>query len=329
MTGYDETFTLIERLSSVDAVSTDEGDLRALIKDRLAGLFDSVEEDALGNLILSRSGDEPPKTLFAYMDEPGLVVTHVDKDGMLHVAAAGDVSAKEAPGCRVRFKNGMSGIVVAAGKNQDSADVASLRIDVGATSREEAERLVRVGARAAFDVAIVRQGDAVVGKALESRAGCAALIQALERSQARGLRAVFVAQERLGGRGLAALASGDRSFGEAVGVSLVDASPGAKESTAVKIGAGPCLVVQDGAHVGDEAVVEALGAAAEKDGIAVQRCVSKGGPKGAGILQRAPGGVSLAVLGIPARNASGLAQIVHLGDVAAAAKILGRWADGE
>ena len=326
----DRLFQLIESLSSVDAVSGDEGRFRSLLVERLSGLVDSVEEDPLGNLIAVRrtSGGGAARLLFACTDEPGLVVTHVDASGSLRVAPVGDLPAELALGAGVRFPGEVRGVIAGSREQGGSLDFASLRVDVGASNKEEAERLAPVGTRAAYDVPLARQGDSVLGKALDSKLGCAVLLEVLRRSKAEGICALFAAQERLGGRGLAAFASGGRGVAEAVGVSLADASPGSTSSTAISIGRGPALVVQDGSHVADPGLISRLEGAAGGAGIAVQRYVSKDGLKGPGHLQRAPGGISLAVLGIPARNVAGISQVARLADVAAAAELLVRWADG-
>ncbi len=334
MTHHDDMYELIQSIASTDAVSADEGALRALLTERLEGWVDRVEVDALGNLIVSKSAaadanSTDTKTLFAFLDEPGLVVTHIDSDGRLCVAAVGEVSAQEALGARVRFEGGVWGVVVAQDGSGGSSDFTGLRIDIGASSKDEAERRVLVGARAAYDGPLVRQGDVVMGKSIARKVGCAVVVEALKRSTASGLRVVFAAQELLGGRGLAAIASGSHQIGEAVGVSLVDASPRATGSTAVKLGAGPALVVQDGAHIADPGLAARLEAAASEQGVHVQRYVSRDGARGPGFLQRSPGGVCLAMVGIPARNISGIAQIVHLGDASAAADVLVRWAEGD
>lgn len=331
MTRYDDLYSLLGALSSVDAVSADEGDLRSVLTERLSGLVDSVETDALGNLIAGRSASASPRLLFVHLDEPGLVVTHVDADGMLRVSPVGGISASAALGAQVRFREGARGIVVAEeGSGGGSLEFTTLRIDVGAVSKDEAEGLVSVGDRAAYDGPLSRLGDIVMGKALGSRIGCAVLIEALTRSKAGNLCMVFAAQERLGGRGLAALASGERRFDAAVGVSLVDATPRATANTAVKIGTGPALVVQDGAHVADLQLLARLSGVADAAGVGVQRYVTKeDGAKGLGSLQRMPGGTRVALVGVPARNTAGVSQIVHLNDVANAVDLLVRWIDGE
>src|SRR5690606_5661897 len=136
-------------------------------------------------------------------DEPGLVITHIAGDGLLHVAPVGEISAREALGGRVRLPGGATGVLAAGkSKEEDSLGVADLPIDVGATSGEDAGRLASVGERAAYVAPLERHGEVVTGKALESRVACAVLVQALKRSTARNLHGVFAAQERLGGRGL-------------------------------------------------------------------------------------------------------------------------------
>lgn len=312
----DAIFSLLETLTDADAVSADEGAVRSLIADLLVGHADQVETDVLGNVIASRGASPSPRLLYTSIDESGLVVTHIDGEGLLHFALVGDVSPVAAVGARARFSNGTLGIVTSNG-GEGAPKATDLRLDIGASSADETKALVSVGDRAAFDWPLARRGDIAIGKAVGSRLGCAVLIRLLQTSGATDIAVVFAAQEGLGGRGLFAVASSDRTFKEAVGVWPV---AGGKGSSKARVGAGPCLVVQDGAHVSDPGVRSRLEAAAAA--IGAHRFVSRQGSSGPGHLQRSPGGVPLATIGIPMRNTDGVAQIASLEDAAKTVDIL-------
>ncbi len=322
MTRYDSLVASLDAFCAVDSVSADEGDLRSLLTDELRGLVDTVQIDPVGSVIATRSASDAPRLLFAVMDEPGLVVTHIDTCGLLHVSPIGEVAVAAALNARVGFRNGVQGIVVAdeseAGK---PPEFTKLRIDLGVTSREDAQSLVSVGDRAAYKGTLYRRDHVVMGAALESRIGCALLIEALKESEAGDVQIVFAAQEHLDGRGLRAISTG-HMVREALGIGLVNAQPNAVSNTPVRLGAGPAVVVQDGAHVAHPGLLSRLKEAAARKGITVQEYVSRDGAKGPGFLQRTSGGVPTALIGIPARNTSGIGQIVHLGDVMDAVELL-------
>ena len=70
--------------------------------------------DALGNLIV-RKGQRGPNglkiMLAAHIDEIGVIVTHVDAEGFVRFTTLGGVRPHTCVGGRVRFLNGLSGVI--------------------------------------------------------------------------------------------------------------------------------------------------------------------------------------------------------------------------
>ena len=80
--------------------------------------------------------------------------------------------------------------------------ISEMRIDIGATRKENADSKVKVGDLAAFVTAYEEFGDVAVGKAFDNRAGCAALVELLRGERYPfDLVAVFSVQEEVGLRG--------------------------------------------------------------------------------------------------------------------------------
>ena len=115
----------------------------------------------------------------AHMDEIGVIVTFIDDNGFLRFAGVGGLNTKDLLYNRVVFENGIVGVIGTEKENKDRA-ISKLFIDIGAKDKNEAEKMVSVGDMATFEGRFVKSGDAVISKALDNRAGCYVLIEALK-----------------------------------------------------------------------------------------------------------------------------------------------------
>ncbi|MEM2459465.1 MAG: M42 family peptidase, partial [Candidatus Bathyarchaeia archaeon] len=75
---------VLERLSNACGVAGKEDEVRNLMREFLTGYVDEVREDKLGNIIGVKHGrgSKPIKVMLAaHMDEVGLLVKTITKDG--------------------------------------------------------------------------------------------------------------------------------------------------------------------------------------------------------------------------------------------------------
>src|SRR5690554_452283 len=103
----------------------------------------------MGNLIAVKKGNGSGKKIMlaAHMDQIGLIVTNIDENRFLRFANIGGVSPFNVIHRRVVFENGVTGAV---SYETELEDIKKLRlnkmyIDIGASSREEAKKLVQIG----------------------------------------------------------------------------------------------------------------------------------------------------------------------------------------
>jgi len=320
---------LLCALSDLIGPSGHEGPVRARLREWAAPFADAVREDALGSLFLQRRGAPGARRLLLLvpMDEPGLVVTHIDERGRAAVAPLGPLSPAVAAGRRVRFGSGVAAAVGARRSEEDRSPGGfdKLHLDLGLRSRDEAEGVVRVGDAAALDVrAEILPGGPVCGKALGSRAACAAALLALRGAAAGGAEATvaFLAQSAVGHRGVRpAVARVPADL--IVSVGAVATSDAQKDAGAdVRLGAGPVVVVQDRGLIASAPAVDALAAAAAAAGVPLQVAVGDPGSAAAGPALMAAAGAPAGALGIPVRHLHTAAEVCHPADVEAAAALL-------
>ncbi len=198
-----------------------------------------------------------------------------------------------------------------------------LVIDIGASSKTEAEKLVQRGNYAALATEFVEldpQGEswrAVRGKAFDDRAGCVVLIELLATQYPFDLYAVFTVQEEVGLRGarVAAFAiEPDVAFIlEGTGANEVPAPKDISPST--RLGHGPAITVMDRSFIADRRLVRLLTDTAEELGIPYQIKQPGIGGTDAGAIHRTKEGVPSVTVAVPCRYIHSLAAILSLNDL--------------
>ena len=321
-----DMMNVLTRLVSAFGPSGAEGEISRVIEGLASPYVDKISRDALGNLICHKEGGGPRVMFSAHMDSIGLVATHIDEKGFVHVGALGGVGAKEVLYTPVRFQSGAKGLICRNnGAEMDKLKVTDLRVDVGASSREEAEKLVRVGDPAVYDAPAYRMGNRVVSPYLDDRIACLVLLMAMEGlgETDNDLYFVFSVQEEVGTRGAKTAAwTVDPDYGIAVDVTGVDDEPGSKHMASSLCGRGAAVKVMDRSVISSPALVERLMALGAEQGIPVQRDVLQFGGTDAGPMQAARGGVYAGGISIPCRYVHTPTEMADLGDVRACADLV-------
>ena len=152
---------LLRRLSEARGVSGDEGRVRRILVDAVGDRLEDLRADAIGNLYGRRSavgvpsgGRPAPRVMLAaHMDEVGLMVTRVGRDGLLGVDAVGGLDARVLAGQAVLVgTEGLPGVIglkpvhlSSAGERERPPRIEDLRVDIGVDGGDAAEGLVTLG----------------------------------------------------------------------------------------------------------------------------------------------------------------------------------------
>lgn len=318
---------LIAQLSDAAGVSGAEGPVRDIIWSHLRGQVDEAFTDTMGNLFVARHNDRPgPRIMVsAHMDEVGLMITHVEKDGTLRFSPVGGIDRRILPGRAVRIgEKDVPGVIGARPIHLSSpADrrrvppLDELYIDIGAADQAAAEKLVKRGDRATFATACEPFGDGLLkGKALDNRVGCALLIRTMAMECPFPLWGAFTVQEEVGLRGarVAAYRLAPDLALILEGTTCAD-TPGTDDHlVSTRLGQGPAITFMDASLIADRIMVEELIAAAERAGVPWQwKGTTMGGTDG-GAVHRVREGVPTAVLSVPCRYIHGPAAVMSLAD---------------
>lgn len=277
---------LLKQLTQLWGVSGYEKEVAAFIEKEAAPYADEIIRDAVGNLIVRKKGtggSKGKRIMFAaHMDEIGFMVKKIESDGRLRVCSLGWNWTGSAYNSRVRFRNGMTGVVSCQGTIEEAANNSGkLYIDIGATSKEDALQYVNIGDPCGYmGEYLSLKNDRICSKSLDNRIGCYQLLQALKENQGgpNDIYYVFCVQEELGCRGSKPAAERIRpDIGVAVDISPAHDYPCDLEGSN-EVNGGIGIKICDPSVVCDEDVVQAMLACCEEHQIPFQReVIDKGG----------------------------------------------------
>ena len=320
---------LLQDILTGYGASGHEGRVRGVIEKALAGHVDSMETDVMGNLIAVKKGDGTGKKIMlsAHMDHIGLAVIDADKHGFLRVCNVGGIHASDMVSGHVVFENGVRGVVGVDGKLKGAAKVSDLYIDIGASDRDEALSMVRIGDMCVMQPRVSMLGEhRMASPAMDDRIACFVLTQVMLNLDAckNDVYAVFSVQEEVGLRGAATAAySVNPDLGIAIDVTGVGDVPKVDTKIAVALGKGAAIKIMDRSLIATPSVVEMMEEAAKENDIAVQREVLPYGGTDAGAIQKSRCGVATGAVSIPCRYIHSEAETVDLRDVRAAIDLVG------
>ena len=211
----------LRTLCSLHGVAGYEDDVTAYVLKELDQLVDEATVDPLGNILAKKRGNGKKSLMIAaHLDEIGLMVRHIDERGFLYAVNVGGIRPQNlfARTCLVKTEKGLvKGLINSVNPGRPKAmttipEVGEFFIDLGVTSREEAEKLgVEIGNTVAIQYDFDILGNKVVGKALDNRLLVFILLEVLHLLRETGIETldlypVFTVQEEVGCRGARAAA---------------------------------------------------------------------------------------------------------------------------
>jgi endoglucanase len=302
---------------------------------------DAVRSDVAGNSFAEVNPNGSPTILLdGHIDEIGLIAQYIDDDGYIYIGPIGGWDPEVLVGQRLRFLSGSDGVVGVVGKKpihlMKSADrekaskLTDLWVDIGASTRAEAEARVAVGDAAVIDShSVDMPNDRIVSRSIDDRIGAFTVLEALRRYKERPGKARVVAaattQEEIawhGGGALVAANSIKPQMAIAVDVTFATDHPGLekKEIGDHKLGSGPVLV--RGSLI-SPVVFELLRETAGAGGIPYTvHAEGRATSTNADAIHLAREGVATALVSIPNRYMHSPNEMVSLVDVHHAAALI-------
>ncbi|MBN1886394.1 MAG: M42 family metallopeptidase [Thermoflexales bacterium] len=320
---------ILDQLSNAPGVSGNEEPVRQIILKAIKPHVDEWRVDTLGNVLaLKKAAPGAPAfkvMLDAHMDEVGLMITGHDSSGGLRFKTVGGIDARILPGKSLRIgPDQIPGVIGAKPihltderEENQVVKVEAMLIDIGASSREEAEKAVEIGQYANFATRYRRLGRVVTGKAFDDRAGCAVLVELLSRERFNfELHAAFTVQEEVGLRGarVAAFAiEPDCAF--ILEGTVCDDLPKDKDlSPTTELGKGPAISIMDRSLFVSRPMLDHVVNTAKAAGIPYQfKQPGIGGTDG-GATTRSKAGVPSLPVSVPCRYIHSPVSMMALAD---------------
>ncbi len=294
---------------------------------------DEYRNDALGNRFatINPSGD-PVLMLAGHMDELGLIITYVNKEGFLYFDTIGGHDRVMISGRRVNIQTRNGVIRGVTGKRaihlmsqEDREKVPQIHqmwIDIGVKDKEEALQLISIGDVATYDHGFeLFKGSVGVARAFDNKSGAYVVGESLRRlAKLKNLNAkvvsVATSQEEIGIRGATtAVHSVNPHLALAVDVGHATDHPDCdhRKYGETKLGGGP--IICRGPNI-NPIVYKRLLECAEREKIPFQL---EADPRPTGTdaraLQLGRDGVATGLISIPLRYMHTPSEVVDLQDV--------------
>lgn len=200
---------LLKRLTEASGVSGNEKEVRDIIISEIKDYVDTVKIDSIGNIIAYKKGKANTKKLMvtAHMDEIGLIVKDIDSTGLLKFLTVGGIDKRILVSKVVTIgPEKIMGVIGAKPIHLQKRDewtkaleFDELYIDIGAKSKEDAEKIVSVGDYVCFHSSYEEFGHNLVkAKALDNRVGCSILINLIKEIKDISFYGVFTVMEEVG-----------------------------------------------------------------------------------------------------------------------------------
>jgi putative aminopeptidase FrvX len=335
----DASYDFLKRLLSTPGPSGDE-EAAAKVWREEASRFAEVRGDRMGNSFATIGAGGSPKVMLAgHIDEIGVMVTHVDENGLLRFTGVGGWDPQVLVGQRVRLQTKGGEVVGVIGKKaihvmepderKKVSEIKSLWIDVGAKDADEAKEMVRVG-----DAGVIAQdlvelpNGRIASRSVDNRMGAFVVLEALrllseEDNVGAEVVAVACVQEEIGLYGARGAAFGlDPDAAIAVDVTHATDTPGVSknENGDHSLGSGP--VIARATNI-SPVVSEGLIAAAETEDIPhTLQADSRSTGTDADAIQFTRAGIATGLVSCPNRYMHSPNEVVSVEDVENCARVI-------
>ncbi len=214
----DTTKKLLKDISLVPGASGREKQVRQYVELQIKDDVDELLYDKIGSIIGHKKGNGPKVMISGHMDEVGLLVTQITKEGFVKFTALGGWFSQvmlaqvwdiHTPKGVIKAISGSKPLhLIPADKKKETINIDDIYLDVGASSKAEAESFgILPGQMITPSVQFIELANPkyLVSKAWDNRIGSAVLIEVLKRLKNTELNvdfyASFTVQEEVGVRG--------------------------------------------------------------------------------------------------------------------------------
>jgi len=318
---------LLKRLTEATGPSGFEDEIRQVIYEEIRDHVDRVYTDSMGNLIAEKDGTGlgPKVMLCAHMDEVSLMISYIEEDGLLRFRHIGGIDDRVLLAKPVLIGEGrIPGVIgslpahlTSSSDREKPVPLDRLRIDIGASTREEALALVCPGDWAVFATQYEPFGQGLAkSKSFDDRVGCAVLVEACKQEYQMPVVFAFTVQEEIGLRGAAPVAYRVKpDLALVLEGTLASDIPGTVvHAQATALGQGPALSLVDSSSIHSRKLRHHLIEVAQAQNIPYQVRNTTAGGNDAGRIHTVHEGVMTCTMSVPCRYIHAPSQVISLDD---------------
>lgn len=332
-----ETLRVLKNLSLLPGVPGNEKKVSQYIVSEIKEHVDEVKYDHLGSVIGIKKQAGPRIMIAGHMDEIGLLVTQITKEGFVKFQTLGvwfsqvmlaqvwEISTKKG----VVF--GVTGVkpphLIPLDKRSIAIPVDTMYLDLGVSSKEEAIALgVEPGNMVTphTEFRVLGNQKYLLGKAWDNRIGSAIVIEVLKRlkDHPNQLFGTFTVQEEVGLRGAKTSSYViEPEIAIAVDSGLANDVPGG-EPLEQSLGKGPQILLYDSGLVPNQALRKLAVETAKEENIPYQEAFIGAGRTDAGNMHLSHQGAAGLSICIPTRYLHSHTSIIHYDDYENTIKLL-------
>ncbi len=336
-----ESLDFLKQLIAAPSPSGYEEPAAEVYRSYTESFADEVRTDIHGSVWAILNPKAETRIMLAgHMDEIGFIVHYIDDKGLLYFQGVGGHDPAIPLGNRV-WVHGKEKVVGVIGRKpihllepsdrEKAPKLHELWIDIGASSREEAEKVVSLGDPVTYQYEFQELlGDRAVARGFDNRVGSFCVAEALRHLKEDGgldanvgVYAVATVQEEIGLRGARTSAFGiDPITGLAIDVNFAIDHPGVSKERYGQLDLGKGPSVSRGANI-NPVTFKLLMKAAEEAEIPVQVSPEPGGTgTDANAMQVSRGGMATGLVGIPLRYMHTPCEVLSLTDTAQCAQLM-------
>lgn len=319
---------MLKKLCNLNGTSGDEKCVRDYIISEIKD-YCEYKVDNLGSIIAYKKGKKTPNkvvSINAHLDEVGFIITGITDDGYLRFTNVGGIDSRV---CLDRIvavgSNKVKGVIgdkayhlLSAEEKGKCPSFDSLLIDIGASSKEEAQEYVNLGDYAYFESEYTEFGNGYIkAKALDDRIGCMLMIELIKGEIEYDTVFCFNVQEEVGLRG-----SRCTSYSVNADIAIILEATTAADLCGVTgcdrvcvLGDGPVISFMDRSTIYDKELYNLAFSLAKKSNIPIQTKTAIAGGNDAGAIQTSGKGARVLAVSLPCRYIHSANSVVKATDI--------------
>ncbi|MBI1332471.1 MAG: M20/M25/M40 family metallo-hydrolase [Armatimonadetes bacterium] len=336
-----ESLEFLKAIVNVPSPSGFEEYAAEVYRQYTKAFADDIKTDVHGNVAAILNPDAEMKIMLAgHMDEIGFLIHYIGDDGLLYFSTIGGHDSAIPVGQRVwvHGKERIPGIIgrkaihlLKDEERKKKPEIDDLWIDIGCTSKEEAEKLVSLGDPVTYQYEFqMLQGDRASARGFDNKMGSFIVAEALRMLKEEGglhpgvgVYAVATVQEEIGLRGARTSSYWiNAQSGLAVDVNHAIDYPSVSKTKYGQLDVGKGPSVMRGANA-NPIVFRMILDACDNADIPYQVDVTGGGTGTDGnAMQLNRAGMAVGIVGVPLRYMHTPVELLSLTDVENCAKLM-------